>query len=53
MNKKTTIIFDVVAGILDIIMCIVNIMQGKVVAGVCLGILAILIFGCATMLKDL
>lgn len=53
MNKKTTIIFDVVAGILDIIMCIVNIMQGKVVAGVCLGILAFALFECATMLKGL
>ena len=53
MHKKTTIIFDVVAGIFDIIMCIVNIMQGKVIIGVCLGILAFMIFGCAIMLKDL
>lgn len=53
MNKKTTIIFDVVAGILDIIMCIVNIMQGNIARGVCLGILAFALFECATMLKEL
>ena len=29
MNKKTTIIFDLMAGIFDIIMCIVNIIQIK------------------------
>ena len=53
MDKKIAIIFDVVIGIFDTVMCIVNIMQGKVIIGVCLGILAILIFGCAIMLKDL
>lgn len=53
MNKKTTIIFDVVAGIFDTVMCIVNIMQGNIARGVCLGILAFMIFGCAIMLKDL
>ena len=53
MNKKTTIIFDVVAGILDTVMCIVNIMQGNIARGVCLGILAFALFECATMLKDL
>ena len=53
MNKKIAIIFDVVVGIFDIAMCIVNIMQGKVIIGIVLGILAILIFGCAIMLNDL
>ena len=53
MNKKTTIIFDVVVGIFDIIMCIVNIIQGNIITGVCLGILAFALFECATMLKDL
>ena len=53
MNKKTTIIFDVMAGIFDIIMCIINIIQGNIITGIGLGILAILIFGCAIMLKDL
>ena len=53
MNKKMVIIFDVVVGIFNIIMCIVNIMQGKVITGVCLGILAFALFGCAMMLKDL
>lgn len=53
MNKKTTIIFDVVAGIFDTIMCIVNIMQGNIARGVCLGILAFALFECATMLKEL
>ena len=53
MNKKMAIIFDVVIGIFDTVMCIANIMQGKVIIGIVLGILAILIFGCAIMLKDL
>ena len=53
MNKKMAIIFDVVVGIFNTVMCIVNIMQGKVVTGICLGILAFSLFGCVIMLKDL
>lgn len=53
MNKKMTIIFSVMIGILDAIMCIVNIMQGNIARGVCLGILAFMLFGCVIMLKDL
>ena len=53
MNKKIAIIFDVMVGIFDIAMCIVNIMQGNIVNGICLGILAFMLFGCAMMLKDL
>ena len=53
MNKKMVIIFDVVVGIFNTVMCIVNIMQGKVVTGICLGILAFSLFGCVMMLKDL
>lgn len=50
MNKKMVIIFDVVAGIFDMIMCIVNIIQGNIVTGVCLGILALVLFECAMIL---
>ena len=53
MNKKMVIIFDVVVGIFNTVMCIVNIMQGKVVTGICLGILAFALFECTIMLKDL
>ena len=53
MNKKMTIIFDVVVGIFNTIMCIVNIIQGNIITGVCLGILAFALFECAIMLKDL
>ena len=53
MNKKMAIIFDVVFGIFDTIICIVNIMQGNIARGVCLGILAFALFECAMMLKDL
>ena len=53
MNKKMVIIFDVVAGIFDFIMCIINIMQGNIARGICLGILAFSLFGCVIMLKDL
>ena len=53
MNKKMTIIFSVMIGILDAIMCIVNIMQGNIATGVYLGILAFALFECATMLKGL
>ena len=53
MNKKMVIIFDVVVGIFNTVMCIVNIIQGNIITGIGLGILAILIFGCAIMLKDL
>ena len=53
MNKKMAIIFDVVFGIFDTIICIVNIMQGNIARGVCLGILAFALFECATMLKGL
>ena len=53
MNKKMVIIFDVVVGIFNTVMCIVNIMQGNIARGVCLGILAFALFGCAMMLKDL
>ena len=52
MNKKMVIIFDVVAGIFNTIMCIVNLMQGNIATGVCLGILAFALFECAMMLKD-
>ena len=50
MNKKMVIIFDVVVGIFDFIMCIINIIQGNTVTGVCLGILALVLFECAMML---
>ena len=53
MNKKTTIIFDVVVGIFNTVMCIVNLMQGNIARGICLGILAFALFECATMLKEL
>ena len=53
MNKKMAIIFDVVVGIFNTVMCIVNIMQGNIARGVCLGILAFALFECAMMLKDL
>ena len=53
MNKEMVIIFDVVVGIFDIVMCIVNIMQGNIATGVCLGILAFALFECAMMLKGL
>ena len=53
MNKKMVIIFDVVVGIFNTVMCIVNIMQGDIVTGICLGILAFALFECATMLKGL
>ena len=53
MNKKMVMIFDVVVGIFNTVMCIVNIMQGNIATGVCLGILAFALFECATMLKNL
>ena len=53
MNKKMVIIFDVVVGIFNTVMCIVNIMKGNTATGVCLGILAFALFECAIMLKDL
>ena len=53
MNKKMVIIFDVVVGIFNTVMCIVNIMQGNIARGVCLGILAFVLFECAMMLKGL
>ena len=53
MNKKMVIIFDVVVGIFNTIMCIMNIMQGNIARGVCLGILAFALFECVMMLKDL
>ena len=53
MNKKMVIIFDVVVGIFNTIMCIVNIIQGNIITGVYLGILAFALFECAIMLKDL
>ena len=53
MNKKMVIIFDVVVGIFNTVMCIVNIMKGNIARGVCLGILAFTLFECAMMLKDL
>ena len=53
MNKKMVIIFDVVVGIFNTVMCIVNIMQGNIATGVCLGILAFALFECVIMLKDL
>ena len=53
MNKKMAIIFDVVVGIFNTVMCIVNIMQGNIATGVCLGIIDFALFECAMMLKDL
>ena len=53
MNKKMVIIFDVVVGIFNTVMCIVNIMKGNTATGACLGILDFAFFECATMLKDL
>lgn len=53
MNKKVITIFDIIIGVLDAIMCVVNLMVGNIAMGIGLGILAILIFGYAIMLKDL
>ena len=53
MHKKMAIILDVVVGIFNTAMCIVNIMQGNIATGVFLGILAFALFECAMMLKDL
>ena len=48
MNKKTiAMTIGVICGILYTI----NLMQGKMASGICLSILAIIIFGCDIIIK--
>ena len=47
MSKKIVMTIGVICGILYTI----NLMQGKMASGICLSILAIIIFGCDIIIK--